>query len=233
MRAFRLARNALERLGTHGVRYTARYAGKRLSESYHEWRLGVQTAGKIEREELGFEGSFNNCYYPSDYQSIYQALRQLQVRPNEDVLLDYGSGMGRVVVVAATFPFRKVIGLELSEQMNAIARKNVSRARHKLRCQDVELVTGDAATYQVPADVNCVFFYNSFKGPVLAAALANVRESLRRAPRRLLFVYKNTESIHSVFAQHPWLVQTHEFQSSEFNYYRHFSHRVLILESRL
>jgi len=232
MRAVKLAKNVLERLRNQGFRYTAQYASKRLAESYNEWRLGVRTMGKVEREELGFEGSYHNCYYPSDYQSIYKALRALQIRPNEDVLLDYGSGMGRVIIVAATFPFRKVIGLELSERMNELAKENLSRARNKLQCQNVELVTGDAAGYQVPPDVNCVFFYNSFKGPVLSSALDNVRQSLLRTPRRLLFVYKNTESIDSVFPKHSWLVKKDEFQSSEFNYYRRFSHRVVIFEAR-
>jgi len=232
VRALELTKNALGRLRNQGAFYTIGYARKRLSETYHEWRLGVRTVGKIDRADLGFDTSFNHCYHPADYQTIYTALGRLRVRGDVDVLLDYGSGMGRVVVAAATYPFRKVIGLELSDQLTEVARENLRRARKKLKCRDVELITGDAAAYQVPADVSCIFFYNSFHGPVLARALANVRESLSRAPRRLLFVCKNTAHMESVVDDHPWLVQRDEFRSWEFNYTRRFSHRVLILEAQ-
>ena len=120
---------------------------------------------------MGAENSFSAPYYPSDYRSIYKAFRRLPVRPRqEDAFLDYGSGMGRVLVVAGTFPFRRVIGVELSPQLAQIASENVKLARKKMKCCDIQVVVADAAAYEVPADVTFIFFYNPFHGPVLSSA---------------------------------------------------------------
>lgn len=233
MRPFRRAKNAIAYVRSNGLRRTARYANRRLSEAYHEWYFGIHTLGDIRRGNLGLESSFFNGYYPTDYRSIYQAFRYLDVRPHEDVFLDFGTGMGRVVIVAATFPFREVIGVEVSPQMNEIAGENLRRARSKLKCQDVKLIQADATTYEIPPEVSIIFFYSSFKGPVLASVLGNIRESVRRSPRRLLIVYKNTSHLETVLDQYPWLAIRHEFRSSEFNYQgRELNHRVVIFEAR-
>ena len=43
-----------------------------------------------------------------------------------DVLLDYGSGKGRVLVwAAASFPLRRIIGVELDPQLHALAEANI------------------------------------------------------------------------------------------------------------
>lgn len=42
------------------------------------------------------------------------------------MFLDLGSGKGRMVLSAARFPFRRIIGVELSNDLTAIARRNVA-----------------------------------------------------------------------------------------------------------
>jgi len=111
---------------------------------------------------------------------------------DEDVFVDYGSGMGRVVYqAAAQYPFKRVIGVELSEELNAIARENIDRNRPRLRCQAVELLTSDALGFEVPPDVSIAFFFNPFTGELFASVIDRLLASYDRHPRRLRIIYRN------------------------------------------
>ena len=227
MRLLRRARNGLAHIARHGLRDAASYAIDRGSELYHDWRLGVSTAGGRGFGEVGIERPpFSNPYYPSDYRSLRNTFRRLRIRADEDVFLDYGCGLGRVLVVAGTFPFRRIIGVELIPEWAGIAKENLRRARGQLRCSDVQVVRADAATYSVPADVTLVFFYAPFYGPVLASALAAVRRSLDQAPRRLQIVFKNTVHLEQAPGDHSWLVQQDEFPAAD------GGHRIKIFQAR-
>jgi len=165
-----------------------------LSERYNDWRLGIRTTGNILLADVGVAGWGPKARYePTDYRSLRRALRQLDGRPAEDVFLDYGSGKGRAVVLTAMYPFRRVIGVELSEQLNGQARANVARARAKLACRDIELITADATAYHVPDDVTCIYMYNPFRGQALADVMGNIRQSLDRRPRKLTIIFKNAK----------------------------------------
>jgi precorrin-6B methylase 2 len=220
-------KNVLARLRSRGFRATARYARHRLSESYHERRFGIQTAGQIDYEEAGLDATVSNVYYPSDYRTIYRALRSLDIRPEDHGFIDYGSGMGRVVIVAASLPFKRVIGIELSSKLHGIASENLRRSAHRLRCTDVSLVVGDAMAYEIPSDLSVFFFYSPFKAHILTAVLEKVHESLLRRPRPAFIVFKNTKNLEAVMADHPWMVRRDAFPAVD------SGHPVWILEARV
>ncbi|MGQ0764208.1 MAG: hypothetical protein ACT4OZ_00910 [Gemmatimonadota bacterium] len=203
--------NVMARIQKRGWRDTVRYARHRLSESYNERRFGISTSGLVGHAEAGLDNSVSNYYFPTDYGTIYRAFEHLRVRPDVDSFVDYGSGMGRVVIVAATFPFRRVIGLELSEKLHEIAGRNLEVARPHLRCRDVELIPGDATAYEIPGDVTVFFLYSPFLGEALIAVLRQIETSLRRWPRKAVIVFKNTRHLAAVMGQFPWLSKTHEF----------------------
>jgi hypothetical protein len=156
-----------------------------------ERRAGIRTDGYIYPEELGFQGEHLGRYQPTGWFQLRRILRRTEVGP-DDVFIDIGSGMGRVVYQAAAwYPFRRVIGLELSERLNRIARDNLQRTRPRLRCQDVQIVSADVLEYELPDDVTVVFLNNPFTGPVFEAAVAKLVASLRRRPRHLRLIYVN------------------------------------------
>ena len=76
----------------------------------------------------------------------------------DDVFVDYGSGMGRVLIIAGHEPFKRVIGVEMSEQLNEVARENLDHNRDRFRCQESS-DRADATQWQVPDDVTIVYFY--------------------------------------------------------------------------
>jgi len=122
--------------------------------------------------------------------------------------------MGRAVVLAATYPFRRVIGVEASAVLNAVARENIDRVRRRLVCTDVRIEEADAAEYAVPDDVTHVYCYNAFSGASLARVLANLRASLAAAPRRLTLIFKNPVCLDTVSAEDlAWMTKRGESPS--------------------
>lgn len=204
---FRLIGRVVERLQTEGPWDTLRYARHWACERYYESRLGIESSGAIDRRKLKFDNpdpAWCN-YEPIDYRSFKRALAHLDIRPDRDVFIDYGSGKGRAVVMAATYPFQRVIGVEVSEQLDAVARENVRRARSRLKCRNIELIKADASVYELPTDVNVVLLYNPFGGDVLAAVVDNIRASLIRQPRDMTVIYKYPAGLADPFGQCAWL----------------------------
>ena len=175
-----------------GLRRTLRYSVHWASEKYHERRFGIDSAGYISLSDLGFAELDATCgaYEPISYRDIFTALRQLDLTPDRDVFLDYGSGKGRAVIAAATFPFKRVIGVELSEDLNCIARENAARAQHKLRCRDVQILTANALEYEPPDDLTVVLMNNPFTLEMMQQVSEKICASLARTPRTLHVIFR-------------------------------------------
>jgi SAM-dependent methyltransferase len=107
----------------------------------------------------------------------------------DDVFVDYGSGMGRVLIFAAQQPFKRVMGVEMSDELNRIARDNIERNRDRFRCQDVEVINTDAEEWLVPDDLTVAYFYCPFPPHVFDGVLRQLFASLDRRQRPLRLVY--------------------------------------------
>jgi predicted RNA methylase len=108
-----------------------------------------------------------------------------------DVFIDLGSGMGRMVLRATDYPFRRVVGVERSSDLHAIAVENLEQLRRRGYCGEVELVCADVVDFDFPDDATVVFLYNPFQGDVFDEAMRRVFASFDQAPRRLRILYRN------------------------------------------
>jgi 16S rRNA G966 N2-methylase RsmD len=156
-----------------------------------ERRYGVRTAGKVLLDEFGLAGEDRVYYIPANWRTLHKTLQRNEVGP-DDVFIDLGSGMGRMVLeAAATYPFKRVIGVELAQELHDIALSNVDNTRIRLKCKNIELVQSDVLEYAIPDDVTIVFMNNPFRGPVFAAAMKNLIASVDDHPRQVKVIYGN------------------------------------------
>lgn len=160
-----------------------------ISSTLIERRMGVETSREADLGGLGIQAPDRQRYEPSGWLDLRRILRPDEVSA-DDVFLDLGSGKGRVVMQAARYGFRRVVGVELAPELNAIAQANVDARRHLLRCGDVEFLTADAAQFAIPDDVTVVYLYNPFRGAIFSAVLDRLVESLDRTPRTLRVIYR-------------------------------------------
>lgn len=102
----------------------------------------------------------------------------------------------------------------MSAELADIARANVDRAREKLRCTDVDIITADAAGYKVPNDVSVIFLFNPFGGLVPHEVEKQIRKSLSKSPRKLTILYAYPEKKgRNLLADWDWLTLMREFTS--------------------
>ena len=148
----------------------------------------IETSTVVKLDEVGLDSDERVGYWPTPRFVVPLVLRRLRVR-RDDVFLDFGSGKGRVARQAARFPFKRVIGVELAEDFNRIARHNIEVSRDRLKCNDVQLVTADVVTYEIPDDVTIAYFFHPFEGEIFARVVENLVASLDRNPRDLRIVY--------------------------------------------
>ena len=171
--------------------FVGNWAFRKVEESLCDKRFqrhGLAT-NSIDFDGLGDGTRELRGYVATDWR-ILRKLFPIGSLSTNDVLLEYGSGKGRVVVwVASRFPLRRVIGLELNPDLVAAARANLERWRGPRRCSDVVLECADASAFEVPDDVTVVYMFNPFMGDVFAQVVAKMSESLRRRPRQLRVIY--------------------------------------------
>lgn len=128
-------------------------------------------------------------YRPTEWMLLRRTLDALDVGAG-DVLVDFGSGKGRVLYeAAARFELERVVGIEISPELSNSARENLERYRNRLRCRNFELITSDFVDYQIPDDMTIAFFYLPVTGALFRQTLGNIIASLDRNPRRLRIAY--------------------------------------------
>jgi len=206
----------LKTLRTVGLVKAFRIAKSRLIAFVEDRRRGISAAKSVWPKEMAIENLEYHCYRVTDYDIFRDAMQHVTVREDEDVFVDYGSGKGRVLVMAAEYAFRKVIGVDFSVPLNKIAQENVNHAIPAVRCKDIEIVQADATQWPLPHDCTVLYFYNPFHGKILAQVVENIRRSLAEAPRTLTIIFARPVYFEQETAWRDWLDKKHEFDCPEY-----------------
>jgi SAM-dependent methyltransferase len=104
--------------------------------------------------------------------------------------IDLGSGKGRALLLAAMYPFARIIGVEVQPELDAIAHQNIERfANSGQRCHRIDSLCSDAREYAFPPTDLVVYLFNPFPDYVLREVLANLVASARRTPRSVFVLY--------------------------------------------
>lgn len=161
---------------------------------------GTETLTRIAPQNLetDSENKSQATYYGATRaRPLVQLFHQLGLS-REGGFVDFGSGKGRVILIAADYGFKKVVGIDFSEPLCQQARTNLEayRRRRKLT-SEVIIVHSDVVRYAIKADETTFFLYDPFSAEVLAKVLENLRASLIAHPRRIQVIY-NSPRYHEV-----------------------------------
>src|SRR6187399_784149 len=102
-----------------------------LVTRYYEGRIGINTVRSVSMADVGVSDGEAHASTPLGYWAFFSVIRTLPIDYESSVFVDYGVGKGRALCAAATLPFRKVIGLDLSDVLVGMARQNVARMKHR------------------------------------------------------------------------------------------------------
>jgi cyclopropane fatty-acyl-phospholipid synthase-like methyltransferase len=153
----------------------------------------VQTSGLVRRPEAANivgEIRDSHMYGPVRVANAHAALKDLPLGGggySQYTLIDMGSGKGRVLFVAAEYPFRKVMGVEFSNALHDEAVANLKRYKFpRRRCADIEPVHADAREFEFPNDNLVIYLFNPFGPEVMERMLENLERSLKENPRHAI-----------------------------------------------
>ena len=144
--------------------------------------LKIRTAG---RDETNAD-QYHHPYEPTPY-SVLERLADSGFFGQEDAVLDYGCGKGRVGFFLSHQTKARTIGIEYDERIYQDAVENRKSVLSKAKA---DFVLTRAEEYAVPAEVNRCYFFNPFSVEILHKVMARILESWYEAPREVfLFFY--------------------------------------------
>lgn len=156
---------------------------------------GVETATHVPVDRLGVESESllgANPYAPTSPKYFREMMAHLTINHQDYTFVDIGCGKGLVLLLASAYPFCQIIGVELSAELIAVAKRNIETySRSPQACRKIRCVCMDAVVFPFPSDPLVIFFYNSFSGGVLRKFAQNVARTLVENPRDIYLIYNN------------------------------------------
>lgn len=131
-------------------------------------------------------------YWPTARATFEGIMADVDIPYEKSTFVDLGSGKGRVLLMAAEYPFRKIVGVELSPALHRVAERNVALWRSPTqRCRAIELQCMDAAAWTPPDGDTLVYLFQPFPADTMRAVIECVARSVAERPRRVQLAYLN------------------------------------------
>ena len=151
--------------------------------------LKIKTTGRDDSHS----DQYRYPYEPTPYY-VLERLANSGFIGKKNIVLDYGTGKGRVCFYLSYQTRCRSIGIEYDERVFSGTQENqecaVSGARTSFK-------KANAEKYIVPEDVDRCYFFNPFSVEILQKVLARIYESFYEKPREILlfFYYPSDEYV--------------------------------------
>ena len=158
---------------------------------------GIRDAGFRASDAVQYQG-----VDPRIAQTILDAVPQ-EVRERA-TFVDYGCGKARGLAVGILAGFRKLVGVEVSADLAAVADRNLATLLERHPGVVVEIRTQDAAAFEPPDGPLVAFLYNPFVGLTLERVVQRLERHSSRWPVWVVYVNARGCSafLHRGFRQH-------------------------------
>ena len=160
-----------------------------MTDKENSWDklLQMKTVGRDDTNS----DEYRYPYEPTPY-SVLERLASPELFGQDDVVLDYGCGKGRVGFFLSYRTKAEAIGIEYDEDIYQSALENRKTSIQKAK---TDFVLTRAEEYEVPPEVNRCYFFNPFSVEILQKVMARIIESWYADPREILlfFYYPSDE----------------------------------------
>jgi SAM-dependent methyltransferase len=161
--------------------------------------LGTDTESIRELWSLDVDEATNarhaHHYQASPHAFTTKIIAELPIDHSRFSFLDFGAGKGRVLLIAAQWPFTAVIGIEFARELCEIASENLKKiSADKRRAGRVECAHDDATRYPLPDGPMVCYFYNPFGRELMAQMAEKLEANLKSNPREVYVVYAQPDN---------------------------------------
>jgi SAM-dependent methyltransferase len=165
-------------------------------------KYGTDTGGYLSPREIGGAGihdGMNNGYSavaPSVFREACRRWRETlpltAARVEAYSFVDVGAGKGRALLLAAELPFRKVIGVELNDELARTARKNIARWERLAHPRvKIRVLHGDATEFRWPRTPLLVYLNNPFDCALVEELASQLESAAPSGPGLIDVIYVN------------------------------------------
>ena len=156
-------------------------------------KYGTDTSGIVEVGALDMpdQRMEHAVRYQTALVDVFETLlNELAIPFEEFMFIDLGSGKGRAMLLASKYPFKAILGVELSNKLHQIACRNIEiYSDANQRCYNIKSLCEDAANYRIPDEKEVFYLFNPFDEAVMRPVVAHIEESLKRFPRQIYVLY--------------------------------------------
>lgn len=153
----------------------------------------IDTYSFVELDALGVDEAKKKSavmYQPTHVIPLRKLFRALGIQPGA-VLVDFGCGKGKVLLIASEFAFKEVRGVEFSPLLCDIATDNCSKYKARSKTNTVfSIFLSDVLDYGIQDDEDVFYLYNPFDAHILEHVLQNLLASLERRERKIWIIYR-------------------------------------------
>jgi SAM-dependent methyltransferase len=165
---------------------------QRYGDVQYDWDYRVNTTSATVSWQNRLLGMFHSPYQPTEPALFHEMMSALKIDFREFTFIDLGSGKGRVLLMAANYPFHRTMGIELLPELHRVAQENLSQYKSSSQqCFAVECILGDAREFTFPSEPTVLYLFNPLPEEGLAHVIASLDRSLREQPRPLYVLYHN------------------------------------------
>lgn len=184
-------------------RHVAKVLSEVSAQSEFDERYGVDTDGAVggkgdsrsrtflsDLEIPSANWIFGVDYSPIPPEQFKRIFASLRLNLQEYVFIDFGSGKGRALLLASDLPFKKIIGVEFSPELHAVAQSNIKKYSSPTQlCNSLESINMDITDYQLPLEPCILYFLDPCRATIYPRILENIRKSWKAFPRNIVIVY--------------------------------------------
>ena len=144
---------------------------------------GLDFTGRIDSQSLSFRG-YEGCY------PIKKIFKKMNIT-NNDMILDIGCGKGLSLYYSAFFSFKRIDGIDFSEELTYIAKRNAMI----LRDERIHLYHCDARTFKHYSRYKYFFINNPFSAEIMEEVVLEIIKSYSINKRKIIVLYQFPFSI--------------------------------------
>ena len=165
---------------------------QRYGDMDYDWEHRVDTTSATVGWRDRMLGMFLSPYQPTEPELFHEILGSLDIDFRQFTFVDLGSGKGRALLMAADYPFRRIVGVELLPDLHRIAEENIRKYKSdSQRCFTIESRSGNARDFVFPAEPLVLYLFNPLPESGLAQVVNSLEVSVRENPRPVYVLYHN------------------------------------------
>jgi SAM-dependent methyltransferase len=170
---------------------------QRYGDVEYDWDFRVDTTSATVGWRDRLLGMFHSPYQPTEPALFREMLASL-MRASAKVdfckftFIDIGSGKGRALLMAADYPFQRILGIELLPDLHRVAKENIGKYKSdSQQCFAIDCLLGDACEFPFPPEPTVLYLFNPLPESGLVAMIRNLEHSVREHPRPVFVLYHN------------------------------------------